>query len=354
MLKKLIPVLLGITILCAGSIPAMAAESSVAVEKNDITVQEVFTTNTSDFFYDFEKTIEQDGKKYNLKGVNYQTVSIENLTETQTVTHNVDSNNLYSKNLVPEEKLIITQDGTEVEVTLTDITYTDTIIKNRTATLTAYNDYAYQTTKPEPAKTKTITYYDDATGQTLTKTLQFKEIKAEDGWAWRSDLSIPITFAFYDSEYYALGDKYVPYNDDKPALEGYESDLLNELNLDTSKYRITSIEWDGEKYQAGDITYRKAIAYGDRYTANYIAYYESTVSLPDAAGYNAVAHYEGQATVLNGEKEYTVQATAVYTPDHTTELIVAGVVGGLIIIVLLVIAILYVISKKREKRGENS
>lgn len=351
MLKKLIPVLLSITILCAGSVPALAAESSVAIDKNDITVQEVFTTNTSNFYYNFEETIKQDGKKYKLKGVNYQTVSIENLTETQTVTHNVDSTNLYSKNLTPEETLVISQDGKDIEVNLKDVTYSDTIIKNRTADLTAYNDYSYQTTTPKPSATKTITYYDDATGQYLTKTLQFKELKAEDGWAWRSDLSIPITFAFYDSEYYALGDKYVPYNDEKPALEGYETDLLNELNLDTSKYRITSIKWDGEKYKAGDITYRNAIAYGDRYTANYVAYYESTVSLPDAEGYNAVAHYEGQTSVLTGDKEYTVQATAVYTPDHTTAFIVAGVVGGLIIIVLLIIAILYVISKKRRKGG---
>lgn len=352
MFKRIIPAILSISILLAGSVPALAAETSVKVDDNDITVEETFTSNTSDFNYQFDEKITQDGKKYKLKGVNYQTVGVEDLTETQPVTHKVDYHDLYKQDLSPDDTLIITQNGNNVEVKLKGVTYSDTVIQNRTATLTAYTDYSYTTVTPRPAATKTITYYDEATGQNLTRTLQFKELKAEDGWAWRADLTIPMTFAFYDSEYYVLGDKYVPYNDEKPALEGYETDLLNELDLDINKYRITSVEWDGEEYQAGDITYRKAIAHGDRYTANYVAYYESTVNLPDAAGYNAVAEYEGQATALTGEKEYTVLATAVYTPDNTTALIVAGVVGGLIIIVLLVIAILYVLSQKRKKRGE--
>lgn len=351
MLKKIIPAILSISILFVGSIPVLAAESSVKIDNNDVIVEEVFTSKTSDFNYQFEETIEQDGQKYKLKGVNYEMVGVEDLVQRQSVTHNVDYHDLYSQELTPEDTLSFTQNGQNIEVKLKDVTYSDTVIRNRTADLTAYTDFDYQTVTPRPAATKTITYYDEASKQNLTRTLEFKELKLTDGWAWRADLTIPITFAFYDSEYYVLGNKYIPYNDEKPALSGYETDLLNELKLDTEKYRITSVEWDGEKYQAGDITYRKAIAHGDRYTANYVAYYESTVNLPDAAGYNAVAKYEGQATALSGEKEYTVLATAVYTPDNTAVFVIAGVVGGLCIIVLLVIAILYVLSKKRKEKG---
>lgn len=355
-MKKIIPIILSILTLFTSAIPAFAAETinnSVEIEKKDITVQQTFTAySTDDFNYNFEKQIEKDGKKYDLKGVNYSVTETKDVKQTQNVTHKVDYKNLYSKeDITPPETLSIMQDGQEIEVKLTDINYTDTTITNRSERLTAYTDYDYKTVKPVPPETKTINYFDEASKQNVKATLKFKELKAVDDWAWRNDVTIPITFSFYDSEYYVLGDKYIPYDDNTPALKGYENDLLEELGLDTYKYRINSVEWSGEKYQVGDVTYRKAIAHGERYAANYVAYYESKVNLPNAKGYNAVANYDTEISVVSGEKEYTVLATAVYKPNNTTAQIIAGVFGGLLVIVLLVIAILYIISKKNDKKG---
>lgn len=67
MMKKIIPAILSISLLLAGSVPAFAAEASVPVGDNDITVEETFKTETSDFYYDFEQKIEQDGKNTSLK-----------------------------------------------------------------------------------------------------------------------------------------------------------------------------------------------------------------------------------------------------------------------------------------------
>lgn len=351
MIKKIIPVILSMSILFAGSVPVLAAQTNVEVGKNDITVEEIYTSADSKSTHDFDEEIKKEGKKYKLKGANYQVIGEEEVKKQETITHKVNYNDLYRKEAAPPETLTITQDGQDITVQLKGITYSDTVIQNRTTKLSAFTDYEFKTVKPTPSGTKNVSYYDEPTGQTVTRTLEFKELKEKSGWKWRSDVEIPITFSFYDSEYYALGDKYIPYNDETPALKGYENDLLKELKLNPYKYRITSVEWDGAAYKSGDITYRKAIAHGERYTANYVAYYEGNINLPDAQGYNAVAEYEGQAQILTGEKEYTIQATAVYTPDHTTA-IVAGVVGGVIIIVLLVIAILYVLSKKQKKRGD--
>lgn len=354
MIKKIVPALLSLSILLS-AVPAFAAETNnnVAIDKNDITKVQTFTTqSTDDFKYDFETQITEDGKKYDLKGVNYKVTAEKNLENIENVTHKVEYNDLYSKELTPPETLTITQDGRQIEVKLTGVSFTDTTITNRSENITGYTDYDYKTVTPKPAQTKTVTYYDKASQKNVQATLQFKELKAKDDWAWRNDVNIPITFSFYDSEYYVLGDKFIPYNDKQPALKGYETDLLKELNLDTEKYRITSVEWSGEKYQLGDVTYRKAIAHGERYAANYIAYYESNINLPNAHGYTAVAEYQTEISVLNGTKEYTVEATAVYTPNHTTAIIVGSVAGGLILIVLLVIAILYIISKKDKRKGE--
>ena len=351
MIKKLILAILSISIFLAGSVPTFAAQIDTEVGKNDITVEEIYTSANSDTTYNFDEKIEKDGHKYKLKGINYQVIGEDNVTKEETITHKVEYNDLYTKDAAPADTLTITQDGQDITVQLKGTTYSDTVIENRTTTISAYTDYDFKTVKPNPAKTKTVSYYDEPSGKTVTRTLNFKELKEEAGWAWRADVTIPITFSFYDSEYYVLGDKYVPYNDEKPALEGYENDLLKELKLDPYKYRITSVEWDGAAYQAGDISYRKALAHGERYTANYVAYYESTVNLPDTQGYNAIAEYEGQAKILTGAKKYTIQAIAVYAPDHTPA-IVAGVVGGLIIIVLLIVVILYVLSKKQKRRGD--
>lgn len=353
MFKKFIPAILGLSILLTANMPAMAAQSDVKVGKNDITIEKTFTSNSADAKFEFDEEIKQDGKKYKFKGASYDIVSQEALTENQIKTETVDYKNLYQKEDVnAEDTITVNQDGKEITLNFKDVTYSDTVIENRTAKVTAYTDYDFKTVKPTPNQTKTVSYYDKATGQTVTRDLALKELKVKSDWAWRPDLTIPITFSFYDSEYYKLGDKYIPYNDKTPALNGYENDLLKELKLDPYKYRITSVEWDGAAFKSGDVLYRKAIAKGERYTANYVAYYESNINLPNANGYNAVANYETQITVPTGSVEYTIKATAVYTPDNTTAIIVASVAGGIILIVLLVVAILYVLSKKQKKRGE--
>jgi hypothetical protein len=329
------------------SLPVVAATETPKGEKDVVKTEQFTTTSTDEFHYDFAETIEENGAKYNLKSVDYKVLNSVPLQREETVVHTVDYKNRYGRDVSPAETVEIEKDGQQLTVELTDLEYTPTTITNRSEIVSAYTDFSYKTVTPEPAATKTITYHDEASGQDVVATLPFKELKEVDGWAWRSDVTIPIEFSLYDAAYYALGDKLIPYNDEKPALAGYETDLLNELGLDTDLYRITDVQWDGDPYYVGEVRYRKAIATGERYTANYIAVYESRVELPDVSGYNAVATYRNVVDVNSGEREYTVEATAVYEKDNIVTYAVIGAVLGVVFLALLVVAILYIISRRR-------
>lgn len=402
MRKKFFVLLIGSVFLLLTNVSAFATEGYIDYPDEEITVTEEFTTNSPSFYYDFEDTTQKNGKTYYLKNVSYKVLSANNLQTTEPVIQKINYSNLYEKNVEPPESLTIPKGDQEIEVKLADFQYSETIISDRKELVTAYTDYDYKTEMPEPPKVKNVTYHDKASKQDIPATLSFKEMKEVDPWKWRDDVEIPITFSLYDAEYYVLGDKLIPYNDEKPALEGYEKDLLDELNLDSEKYKITSIEWEGEAYTVGETRYRKAVAYGERYAANYVAIYEDTVKLPDIPGYNAIAEYRSEVPELTGETEYTVEATATYTPpiiqetvveqvekvvetapqtvveekiiekvvpiqtvipdingndsetNSVTEIvaIVSTVFAGLLLIVLLIIAILYILSKKRKRKGE--
>lgn len=347
-IKKMIAVLMTVLLLSSLSVSVFAAADSPRGEK-DIIRQEVFETTNTDFQFDFEETIKEGNKKYNLKSVSYEVLNSTPQKRTETVLHAVDFNNRYAKDVQPPKTVEIVKDGQPLTVNLESLDYEPTTIKNRSEIVSAYTDFSYKTVTPQPAATKTVTYSDNASGKEITATLQLKELKEVDGWAWRDDVTIPITFTIYDAEYYAMGDVLIPYNDKKPAIQGYENNILQELNLDTEKYRINDVQWDGEPYYVGEVKYRKATATGKRYAANYVAIYESPVKLPDVAGYNAVATYKNTVDIENGETNYKVQATAIYQPDHTVAYAVAGVTLGVIFLALFVVLILYIVSKKKQK-----
>ncbi|MDE6021805.1 MAG: hypothetical protein K2H01_12510, partial [Ruminococcus sp.] len=338
--KNFCMVFLTISLLLTIFISPVNAVSDTPVSEKDLVKREIFKTTDENKKYDFAESIEENGKKYNLKAVNYEILSSEALMREEVVENTVDYKDLYKKDVTAAETLEIIKDGKPLTVNLKGVEYTPTIITNRTEIVSSFTDYSYKTVKPEPAETKTVTYHDYASGEDIISTLTFKELKEEDGWDWRNDVTIPITFTIYNAEYYALGDKLVPYNHEKPALSGYETDILNELKLDTEKYRINSFEWDEEPYYIGEVQYRKAVAKGERYAAHYIAVYESNVKLPDVPGYNAVAKYQNTVDVESGERNYEMQATAIYTRDYTSVYIAGGVALALFSIAFLVILIL--------------
>ena len=192
-IKKMIAVLMTVLMLSALSVSAFAATDSPRGEK-DIIRQEVFETTNTDFQFDFEETIKEGNKKYNLKSVSYEVLNSTPQKRTETVLHAVDFNNRYAKDVQPPKTVEIVKDGQPLTVNLESLDYEPTTIKNRSEIVSAYTDFSYKTVTPQPAATKTVTYSDNASGKEITATLQLKELKEVDGWAWRDDVTIPITF----------------------------------------------------------------------------------------------------------------------------------------------------------------
>lgn len=312
--KSLVLVALFAGLLFSVVSPVFAAGGTPSGD-GEITKEYTYTAQTPDEEYLVEDTITEDGKTYQLKDISRTVLDEKDLTAKKTATEETKYYDLYEKLVDAPASYEKAVDGRNLTFNLTGTNYTDTTIKGRTATVSGTTDYGYQVTEPKAPKEKEIPYHDTVTEQTVTGTVPLKELRAVEGWSWRPGLEIPITVEIYNAELYELNGKYVPYNDAKPALEGYEGDVLAVLGLDAAHYRITDMEWSGAAYEQNGVLCRRAVVSGDRYTARYEAAYSGSISLPDAPGYNAVATYTADYEAPTGEKEYTIKATVTYAAE---------------------------------------
>ena len=182
--------------------------------------------------------------------------------------------------------------------------------RNRTFIhLSAHTNFGYTTSLPSPGKTKSVSYRDEATEKTVTADLPLERMDTQTDWHWRDDVEIPITFTTYDANTYLLNGKEIPKQEESPALEGYESDLLEALGLSPDSYRITGYAWDGEPYtnEDGELC-RNAVAYGQRYVIQCQAVFSGSVPLPpiEKETYRGTAVYTATAQQETGEIEYQV------------------------------------------------
>lgn len=305
----------------------------------EITKEYTYTAQTPDEKYLVEGTVIENGKTYQLKDISRTVLDEKDITAKKTATEETKYYDLYDKQVNAPGTYQKAVDGRNLTFNLSGTTYTDTVIKGRTATVSGTTDYGYQTFEPKAPKEKEIPYHDTVTGQTVTGTVPLKELRAVEGWSWRPGLEIPITVEIYNAELYELNGKYVPYNDAKPALEGYEGDVLAVLGLDAAHYRITDMEWSGAAYEQDGVLCRRAVVSGDRYTARYEAAYSGSIPLPDAPGYDAVATYTANYEAPTGEKEYTMKAVVIYAPVVTASLPIVPIAtgGGATVIGLFVV-----------------
>lgn len=109
-------------------------------------------------------------------------------------------------------------------------------------------------------------------------TMQEKAVLRE--W-WSDDFSFPITFHTYDAEFYELGERVIPYNEERPQLDGCEEQLLETIGVSPQEYEITDLQWSGEVYQGADGQLcRDAAARGRKLLRDYRVRYTGTVVLP--------------------------------------------------------------------------
>lgn len=359
---------------CGGSSESSVSDSgtsSAPISQSDtfqtdsiITLEQEFTTTSKPFHANFEEVTEQDEITYHLKSIDYTVLSEKKLEQPATVTQQVEYSELLSQNAEAPQTITIEADGKRIEGTLTGIEYTPITITGRETEASAFTDYGLDVNLPTPPNTKEIQYTDSQTGKTVSAVLSFDHLEVLDDFSWRSDVTIPLTFSYYDSFGYVLGDVFIPYQEETPALEGAESVLLDSLDLNPEQYRLTKFQWTGEPYEENGVMYRNAEASGQRYAASYRAVYSGTVSLPDVPGYDAVATYTGTVQQPTGETEYTVKAVASYErleqeekaeiPSQPgtglTPIQIILISVGAFLFLVLIVGLLWILAKQKKKK----
>ena len=348
----------------SGTSSAPVSQSDISQADSIITLEQEFTTTSKPFHANFEEITEQGEITYHLKSIEYTVLSEKKLEQPATVTQQVEYSELLSQNAEAPQTITIEADGKRIEGTLTGIEYTPITITGRETEASAFTDYGLDVNLPTPPNTKEIQYTDPQTGKTVSAVLSFDHLEVLDDFSWRSDVTILLTFSYYDSFGYVLGDVFIPYQEETPALEGAESVLLDSLDLNPEQYRLTKFQWTGEPYEENGVMYRNAEASGQRYAASYRAVYSGTVSLPDVPGYDAVATYTGTVQHPTGETEYTVKAVASYERLESEEKaeipsqpgtgltpiqIVLISVGAFLFLVLIV-GLLWILAKQKKKK----
>lgn len=314
--------------LLALSLPVSAGAAAPALTK-----EETFTvTEKSQKAYEkqisFPSEIKEDGTTYQLQDVKYKVLkeTYQDLTRKE-------------KDTTEEPKDTIEEDGQVFQLIRSE---QEEKVEQEQA-VTAYTDYEYAVDQAQVPKTKKATVQNDQTGGTEEVECQLTGV-AQNGTKTVQG-TMDLTFEEYDAAYYEWNGNYIKRNDQKPALEGLEQQLLDSVG---SEGRITNISWNGDPYQDGNGTWcRNATAQVERkvpiYRATYAGVYQQKVT---------VYHCTYEGPDVTGKKTYEIQATAGYEEKKGSILpvVLAGV--GILIGVIALILILYLLSrKKKEEKG---
>lgn len=111
-----------------------------------------------------------------------------------------------------------------------------------------------------------------------------RELSNEDGSTrrrWQDGFSMVVTFRAYGAETYELNGKRISHQEGSPPLWGNEEALLGLIGGTAADYRITEIEWLGERYTDDlGIPYRNARVTGLRKVSDYQAVYQGKATAP--------------------------------------------------------------------------
>lgn len=234
---------------------------------------------------------------------------------------------------------------------------------------------------------KDVVYEQVEGGASLPETL---EVRIEEGGAtvtavcameekvilrerWEDHFSFPVTFHSYDAAFYRLGDILIPFDEERPRLEGCEEQLLELVGLMTEDYRITSVQWAGEAYRGeeGELC-RDALAAGNKLVRDYRVRYAGTAQIPAKRNVSLQTEVEEAVTEQTigadeaagaSETEVSIQmeASGDTQPQADTEgtptlwqkitrtlLVVIGIGAILFFGGLLILAFLWVVKKLKK------
>lgn len=297
--------------------------------------------------YDFEK--KYDGAK--LKDTSYEV--IDTIYPEKTVTTKKTYKNIEEKD-DSNIKDTVKKDGVTYE--LKDIKWKEVPVKEE---VDYTIDYGYQTREPAHPDTYEYTYESPTTGKEVTVTLPFVRINKSNP-EWVNGFSADVTFKNIDGEEFTLGSHTFDYSDNLTLTESDYQELVKKLGLDTSLYRLNSMNWNGAAYETTDgELWRNAVVTGQQYASRYSAYYADTVQT--GTTYEAVATYEAKVADEEATPTYRIRATALYQNTGIWSNIIQFVVSNktavsgiflFIILLLLAAAVGWMIWRNSKKQPE--
>lgn len=205
-----------------------------------------------------------------------------------------------------------------------------------------------------------ITAQDETTGQQITEKYPMLDMKKQRE-EWQDGFSFPIVFHSYGADSYQLGNRKVPLDVEKPALDGCEDELLEEIHVPKEQYRIREITWDGPPYyDENGILCRNALAQGSKMVASYLVTYGGSVTFPEAEGVRCRAVYQLPETVgqpaddmeIVPETEQFPEASEASSSWLITKQAVVITISLLLVIVLLLLFCRLINKVVRERRDE--
>lgn len=164
--------------------------------------------------------------------------------------------------------------------------------------MTVVSSLTVQAAEPVPVE-KTVTYHQVEGAASVPESLEVMvwrdgksypvDCRAEERTVakeyWTDDFIFPVTFHSYDSRYFQIGEKLVPYNAKQPGLEGCGPELLALMGLSPEEYEVASVVWSGAAYrdEAGMLC-RDARGIGKRLVRDYEVRYVGSLMLPEEVG----------------------------------------------------------------------
>lgn len=353
--------LMGLCLTIASASPVYAKKAEKSEAPANIEKSTDYEIQAAEGAYEkkdlFAEEIVEGGRIYQLGDVNYTVINEEPVTEKEPVIKSVTSDPIPAEEQYqPPETL--EEDG---------ITYQlDSVTQQNTITAVAYHQAVTGTTTydhPVDAgnvpKEKTVTAKNEATGEEVTVTCKLDRVEPSD--SRQVTKTFPVTYYDYGADAYVFNGHEIANDDNRPALNGYEAELLASAGYDASAWSITSIEWSGEPYESSGQICRDAVATISGQQQNYTAYYTGSITGEEQQASYYTAVYTGtKEIIVENQNKYHIRATAEYelqpeAENKVAEILKAISIGlGILVLAGLVILILYILSKHKKESNKES
>ena len=337
-------------------------------QENIIKTAEFTTLNDEKVDYGgFQKSIEENEKKYNLSDIKYeeQSTNKEEVKETKKVDDAIG--NLTSKNYRVDENADYytkkVKDGNkEYTAVLVSVKYDDNTMTSRTASVSGEQNLGYSTNQPSVPKTMQLSYYDSPTGKTYTVDAPLTSLETT-GNSWIDAQYIDITVYNYTPTQYMINDRLIKHNENTVMSSDEYNLILDMAGYSRDLYKVKRVYWTSDPYNNGPVKNRNARADLQAFASYYTAYYGQSINLDDIPSYTAhleyqyeavkktdiIHHYKAIATYKIDETT-TTEATTEKQPEISTPVFFT-ISLFLALSILTVIIIILILAKKKKRKG---